>query len=236
LPSSEVIYSYLYGLFCAEAYFRSMKLNHLFYLLFKRKPAFSGILIVLLIISSLTACKKNKTHTFVSGTVQNLHNGVAVAGARVYLAIQNPVLKAIDSTTTNQKGFFGFDFTAADGSSYAVFARASSYFSSPAANGITLSAGKISNMVVPLIPFSFLRIRAIDSNPFDWNDRIIIQGISIGSITLHGPAIDTSFSQVVTGATINTIHYTVIKRNRPSSFAMGIYCTDFDTAHVQINY
>jgi hypothetical protein len=212
-----------------------------------RQPArkhvvLSSVFVILLLLGSLNACKKDSAHTFVGGTVQDFHNGIAISGARVYLASKRAgcancqTILTSDSTTTDSKGSFAFDFIPAEDKAYSVVASANSYYSDLASGGVPFATGKISNIIVPLTPYTYLRIHAVNTNPFDWNDRIILNEIMGGSVIFYGPNTDTTFTQLAYAATINTFHYTVIKRNRSVSYSGQVYCNPYDITSIQVNY
>ena len=191
---------------------------------------------------SVTGCKKDRLKTTVDGKVQDATTLAGIAGATAYLQKVNPDCfscqgSKIASVTADADGKFQFDFTAEEGYRYSITAEAPKYFNNFYTGGLILDVGKKNHPLVGLQPEAYLKLHIKNTQPFDENDQVGINGEWSGSPEqFYGTSVDTFTFRKVTGNGNISIYWGVIKNSLTTNNSDSVYCPAFDTAFYNINY
>ena len=197
---------------------------------------------VLIGISFLGGCKKDKTSPDIQGYVYDATTNDLVPGANVYYYEQEnspnwvnpyPVLR-IDQTTTDNNGKFSLKRQEKDNYSYFISAASGKYYGSD-----TTSFASENPVNIYLKPEGFLRVIIKNTQPVDSTDYIKIDSFgtpAAGGVEFYGAATDTFTLARCMGNKKTALHWIVIKNADTTVFSFSVYCPAFDTTDYPIDY
>lgn len=203
----------------------------------------------LLILLCAISCEKPLIKTGnIYGVVKDATTGEPIANADVFL-LQNEIgdgdiwsgggpSEQIDFTTSDANGYFSFLFDYDKNYRYLCGAEKVLYFDLDQEFAVDEDATDGNNVEVLLNPVSWLRIRCVNTSPFDSNDEITLSLIlDGGNPEFIGADIDTTLCCfLVNGNLENRIVWYVNKAGMDSSYFQNIYCPSFDTTYFEILY
>jgi hypothetical protein len=200
---------------------------------------------IALIVSFLVSCKKEDptpTKATVSGKVLQLNSTIPVPNATVYLyeSIWSGGLGGgeftitKDTTVTNSKGEYSFEYTEGKSSEFFVKAYADDYYTDNNTRWTIDKKNQVRDVIIT--PYAWISIRVINTPPVNSNDAIKIGGdwsINQGDFYEDGPC-DTVFTRKVRGNQ-KVLVYKWINLVAPGIID-SVYCKGSDTTFHTITY
>jgi hypothetical protein len=195
-------------------------------------------LFVLISCSFLMAQCHKEANNFikVSGKVLEFGSTKPIANAKVGIYEEGGAFlgttwtKLVDSTHTDVNGFYNIDKPNIDvGSSFYISAAAEKYYTFEPTK--YLSTGKAVTNEIILDPFAWIKIHVKNVNPFDTNDKIIINGS-----TYTGKNFEQDFTYKIIGNKNFSIEWSVQRNNISTSFSDSTKVVAHDTSKYEIRY
>ena len=210
----------------------------------------SYFLAIVLIIRFLANCRKDNPipPTIVKGQVIEQGSNKPLEGVKVVLmegtfgnSSGNYSYHPIDTFLTDKSGNFTYEHklpqTLKD---YELWYYKNNYFDiSSKSNNVRITNITESKTISPIIrmsPFAWLRIRAINSNPFDEFDAFSIK-VTDKDWDFYGIKVDETFIEKVQGGKKQAFSW-IIQRNQKwgKTFVDSVYCKGRDTTYYEIKY
>ena len=197
----------------------------------------------------LAQCQKDDTylgdHTIAEGIITEEGTGKPVANVRMrlykctYQVFGSSSCATFDSTRTDAKGFFSFDFKHEKDYQYEIDAvpDAEKYFVRN--NGAPVEKGRYSNKInLKLTPYAVLKliVKNTNTNP-DANADKFFTSVPTGRYIpeLYG-LVDTVFIGKTAGGQAQTIYWWVERKGVKTNFSEKVFCPAHDIVTYNINY
>ena len=195
----------------------------------------------------LAQCQKDNTylgdHTIAEGIITEEGSGKPVANVRMrlykctYQVFGSSSCSTFDSTRTDAKGFFSFDFKHEKDYQYEIDAvpDAEKYFVRN--NGAPVEKGRYSNKInLKLTPYSWVKLKIKNVNPVNQWDTIRIFNSSAISGGEHLGVVDITDTYRVASSTKEYLGWRISKNGQVTSKEVYLNCAPFDTTYYEINY
>mgnify|MGYP000973390758 CR=1 FL=1 len=213
------------------------------------------LLIVLFSIIIFTSCRKDNNEVFhLSGTITDSKSGNGIEGAEIIFwsskiqsGVFNSNYETIAVLTTDYKGSYSVDIKNEKVIGYKVSISKFNYFSYEediSAESFLPDKSYVLNYSIN--PAGYIKLRAVNTNPYDSNDFISYRFIS-GYMNCmyccnnvankgYGENFDSTFVCKTIGGSKPVISWNVIKNGQSVINSAEINCPVFDTVYFVISY
>jgi hypothetical protein len=182
-------------------------------------------------------------HTIAAGTITEAVSAKPVANVQMilyrctYQVFGGSSCAIFDSTRTDAKGFYSFDFKHEKDYQYEIDAVPDSKKYAIINNGFPVEKGRYRNMInLVLTPYSWVKLKIKNINPINQWDTIRIFNGSPTSRGTHLGAVDFTDKYRVLSTAKEYIGWQVSKNGQVTSNEVYLACPAFDTVTYQINY
>lgn len=195
----------------------------------------------------MAQCHKDDTflddHTIAEGIITEEGSGKPVANVQmrlrrcIYQVFGSSSCTTIDTTRTDAKGFYRFDFKHETDYQYEARAAPDSEKYLVKNNDYPLEKGRYRNNInLILTPYSWVKLRIRNVNPINQFDTIRIFNSSPISRGEHLGIVDITDKYRVLSTTKEYIGWRISKNGQVTSGEIYLTCPPFDTVTYQINY